>query len=169
MKFILRFLGIISIIAVVAAIFTILGRSHGHTTPVTGPTPSPNTPSQIWELTEEDKGQVARVAIKPFTYSGDFIETGDDSPGWWILGTQGESVIHLQVDGNIVHDSPNDRWSFVTMGGVGGGYDTKASGGGTSVGNYPDAKSASGTITLTTTSPLGTVSGTVKWTTKRVK
>src|SRR5208283_3672769 len=65
--------------------------------------------------------------------------------------------------GNIAHNSPGDTWTFVNFGGSGGGYQSIGTAEGTANGNFPYATAVSGTYTLTTTSPLGTVSGSGTW------
>jgi Flp pilus assembly protein TadD len=140
-------------------------------TPTLSPTPSPNnTPAsaQVWELTESERDQVVRVIVSPFTYSGTFDETSD-SPGWWIFDTVGNPMYKLPVGGNIFHSSQGDDWEFVNFGNAGGGYQTMGRGEGRAIGNFPDAKYVSGTITFTTQSPLGTVTGTVKWSGERIR
>ena len=112
--------------------------------------------------------EVARVILSPYTYSGTFSETSD-SPGWWIFDTVGNPLYKLPVGGNIVHSSQGDIWQFVNFGNAGGGYQTLGRGEGTANGNFPNANAVSGTITFTTQSRLGTVTGTVKWSGKRVK
>lgn len=139
--------------------------------PTPSPSPSPNQTTagaQVWELTEAERHQVARVIVSPYTYSGTFSETSD-SPGWWIFDTVGNPLYKLPVGGNIVHSSQGDIWQFVNFGNAGGGYQTLGRGEGTANGNFPNANAVSGTITFTTQSRLGTVTGTVKWSGKRVK
>jgi hypothetical protein len=168
MKFLRFLLPFITIVAVIAAVVVVLGRSHNGSSPVPGPTTSPTSPSQIWELTEQQTGQIVWVTIKPFTYSGDFIETSD-SPGWWIYGTQGEKLFKLAVNGNIVRDNPNDRWDFVNFGGAGGGYQALGTGQGSMVGHYPDANDASGTAEFTIQSGFGQDHQDITWTARRIK
>ncbi len=154
---------------VVAAIISILGRSHTHTIPVPPTTSTPPQASQVWYLTEQsERHQVAWIIIKPFTHQGDFVED-DNDPGWWMYGTQGEKLYKFHLGGNVVPASPNDRWDFLGLSGVGGGYDSMGSAQGTFNGKYPTATTASGTITLKTTSPLGTYSDTITWTAVRIK
>jgi hypothetical protein len=152
------------------------------TTPASSPTPYPSTSPapgpaatdspQIWEVTVTDNynhKQIAHVVIKPFTYSGDFVETAD-SPGWWIFGTNGEPLYKLPVQGNIVYDSPVDRWDFVNFGGAGGGYQTLGTGQGKFLQrNYPDAVTASGSVQFKTDSPLGSATESYTWTAVRIK
>jgi len=117
--------------------------------------------AQVWNLTNDD-GQVATVLVQPFTYSGAFSETAD-SAGWWLLDSSGAQAFRFNVGGNIAHSSPGDTWTFVNFGGSGGGYQSMGTAEGTANGNFPYATYVSGTYSLTTTSPLGTVSGTGTW------
>jgi len=138
-----------------------------HTALPTTPAPTP-TAAQVWQLTEQEGGQVATVTVSPFTYSGTFSETSD-SPGWWIFGTTGQPLFRLPVGGNIVHNGAVDRWSFVGLAGSGGGYQTIGNGEGTTDRPFPNATTVNGTVTITTQSPLGTVGGTVNWSGKRIR
>ncbi len=124
---------------------------------------SNNTPvsAQIWNLTNDD-GQTATVIVQPFTYSGTFSETAD-SAGWWLLDSSGAQAFRFNIGGNIAHSSSGDVWTFVNFGGSGGGYQSLGTAEGTANGNFPYATYVSGTYTLTTTSPLGTVSGSGTW------
>ena len=148
----------------------------GQPTPVPPPNPTPSpspnptltSNAQVWELTEAESRQVARVIVSPYTYRGTFSETSD-SPGWWIFDTAGNPMYRLPVGGNIFHSSQGDSWQFVNFGNAGGGYQTLGCGEGTANGSFPNANAVSGTVTFTTQSPLGTVTGTVKWSGKRVK
>ena len=117
--------------------------------------------AQVWNLTNDD-GQVATVIVQPFTYSGTFSETAD-SAGWWLLDSSGANAFRFNVGGNIAHSSSGDSWTFVNFGGSGGGYQSMGTAEGTANGNFPYATYVSGTYSLTTTSPLGTVSGTGTW------
>ena len=125
-----------------------------------------NPSAQTWTLTFTAGTivQVVKVTVTPFTNSGTFFETSD-SQGLWIYDVDGTPCYRLNVGGNIVHDSPGDRWSFVAMSGGGCGMQTLGSNSsGTANGNFPDADYISnGVVTLTTQSPLGTVSGVVNW------
>jgi hypothetical protein len=114
---------------------------------------------QVWDL-YNDRGDRARVLVRPFTNSGTFTETGD-SPHWWLYDPSGNKVARVPVEGTIVHDSPYDRWSFQTMV-SGGGISLTGRGEGTANGNYPGANRVDGRLTGTATSPLGAqqVSGT---------
>lgn len=131
--------------------------------------------NQTWELSAPDNVngnpivQVARVAVTPFTYSGEFSETSD-SPGWWIYDSQGNQCYRLPVHGNIVHDSPGDHWSFVGMSGIGCGMSTMGSNpSSTANGNFPCSNYINdGVVTLTTTTPAGTFSGQVYWTATKI-
>ena len=168
MKF-LRFLfPLVTIGLVVLAMFAVLSRSHSHTIPIPPTTQPLPQAAQIWELTEQQTLQKVRIMIKPFTYSGDFIETSD-SPGWWVYGTQGEKVCQLHVNGNIVFDNPNDRLDFVNFGGAGAGFTVSGSGEGSLVGKYPNATSASGTAKMQIISPLGTDYQNITWIGRRIK
>ncbi len=117
--------------------------------------------AQVWNLTNDD-GQIATVIVQPFTYSGTFSETAD-SAGWWLLDSSGAQAFRFNVGGNIAHSSPGGTWTFVNFGGSGGGYQSMGTAEGTANGNFPYATYVSGTYSLTTTSPLGTVSGTGTW------
>lgn len=126
--------------------------------------------NQTWQLTFSDGGsashiQVVKVLVTAFTYSGTFSETSD-SGGLWMYDVNGDKCFKLKVEGNIVSDSPGDRWSFVGMSGTGCGMKTTGSNSsGTANGNFPAATYiANGFLTLTTESPLGTFSGQVSWT-----
>jgi tetratricopeptide (TPR) repeat protein len=136
--------------------------SPGTTNPPVQPTDTAG--AQVWELTELGSGQVARV----FVYAGVFNET-DDSPGWWIYDASGNRLYKLTVGGNIFRNSPGDTWRFVGLAGVGGGYQTMGTGEGVANGNFPDATTVSGTMSLTTQNPLGTVTGSGTWSGKRIK
>ena len=115
--------------------------------------------AQTWELTNET-GDIAIVAVTPFTNSGTFSET-DDSPGWFVR-MPGLSY-RLHVGGNIVHTNGGDRWSFVGLTGGAGNAQTLGQGEGTANGQFPNATAVSGTLTLTTQTPIGTQTGTAKW------
>jgi hypothetical protein len=117
--------------------------------------------AQVWDLTN-DAGQVARVIVQPFTYSGTFSETSG-SAGWWCLDTVGGHAFRFNIGGNIVHDSPGDRWDFVNLGGSGSGYSGLGTASGTANGNFPYATYVSGTYSITYNSPLGTNTLTGNW------
>ncbi|MGD0202794.1 MAG: hypothetical protein ABSC20_02665 [Candidatus Bathyarchaeia archaeon] len=119
------------------------------------------TSAQVWNLTN-DAGQTTTVIVQPFTNSGTFSETAD-SAGWWLLDSSGAQAFRFNIGGNIAHSSPGDTWTFVNFGGSGGGYQSLGTAEGTANGNFPYATYVSGTYTLTTTSPLGTVSGSGTW------
>jgi hypothetical protein len=128
--------------------------------------PSPQT----WVITFQDGGstphtQIVKVVVTPFINSGTFSETSD-SQGLWMYDTNGNKCFKLPFVGNIVHDTPGDRWSFVAMTGQGCGMITLCtSSSGTANGNFPDANYiGNGVMVLETTSPLGKFSGTVHWT-----
>jgi len=118
--------------------------------------------AQVWELTEDERHQVVKVFVLPYTYTRTFTETSD-SPGWWIFDSAGNPMYKLPVGGNIFHSSQGDSWDFVNFGNAGGGYQTLGRGEGTANGSFPGANAVSGKITFTTQSRLGTVTGTVKW------
>jgi hypothetical protein len=124
---------------------------------------------QTWELIFQDGGstphlQYVKVSIKGFVNSGTFTETSD-SAGLWMYDPAGNKCYKLSVGGNIVRDSPGDRWTFVNMGGSGCGMQTLAlSSSGTANANFPIATGlTNGQLTLRTTSPLGTFTGQVLW------
>jgi hypothetical protein len=151
----------------------ILGQIGQAGSPSPNPTGSPAQPAsgqtdtagaQVWELTELGSGQIARVLV----YAGVFNET-DDSPGWWIRDASGNRLYKLAVGGNIFRNSPGDTWRFVGLAGSGGGYQTMGTGEGIANGNFPDATTVSGTMSLTTQNPMGTVTGPGTWSGKRVK
>lgn len=125
------------------------------------------TSPQTWDLTFTGGTivQVVEVLVTPFTNSGTFSETSD-SGGLWMYDASGTKCYTLNVGGNIVHDSPGDRWSFVAMSGAGCGMQTLGSNSsGTANGNFPDADYiGNGVVTLTTQSPIGTVTAVATWT-----
>ena len=130
-----------------------------------------NLEFQTWNLifTSGTIIQVVEVTVSPFTNSGTFSET-DDSLGLWMYDAAGVICYRLNVGGNIVHDSPGDRWSFVAMSGAGCGMQTLGSNSsGTANGNFPDANYiGNGVVTLTTQSPLGTVTAIATWTGSKI-
>ena len=129
--------------------------------------PIANSPkTQTWELTFHDNmhPQTVKVTVKPFTNSGTFSETSD-SPGVWMFDASGSKCFRLPVGGNIVHDSPGDRWSFVGMGGSGCGMQTLGSNSsGTANGNFPFATLINNGVVTLTTKAGSTFSVTVNWT-----
>ena len=133
----------------------------------------PGKTAQTWEITFPEPAaginQIAKVQVTPFTASGTFSETSD-SPGIWIRDASGDNCYRLPVGGNIVHDTPGDRWSFVAMSGGGCGMSTIGSNSsGTANGNFPNAsRITNGVVTITTTTPIGTVSDVVYWTAVRI-
>jgi hypothetical protein len=140
----------------------------GESAPSPTPTPTPTaTPAQVWILTN-DAGDVAKVIVQPFTYSGTFTETSD-SPHWWLYDSGGNPVAQIPLEGTIVHDNPYDRWSF-TITASGGGMTLTGQGEGSANGTmFPEleggtvqATQVNGTVTGTVTSPMGDqpVSGT---------
>jgi len=117
--------------------------------------------TQVWELTFEDSGsaphpQTIIVSVPPFTTSGTWGENSQ-SPGLWLYGPDGICKYQIRVGGNIVHDAGGDRWSTVNLGGAGCGMQTLGTCQLTSNGQFPQATTVSGTCTLTTESPLGSV------------
>lgn len=120
--------------------------------------------AQVWEITENENGQVVRVLVD----AGVFNETSD-SPGWWIKDGVGNRMYKLPVNGNIFRNSPGDTWRFVNFGNAGGGFQTLGGGEGTANGNFPAATTVTGTMKITTQSPLGSTSGSGTWSGKRVK
>jgi hypothetical protein len=133
--------------------------------------PFDNNP-QIWELTFTSGTivQVVEVVVSPFTNSGTFGET-DDSLGLWMFDAGGMMCYRLNVGGNIVHDSPGDRWSFVAMSGSGCGMQTLGgNSSGTANNNFPCADFIDdGVVTLTTQTPNGTVSAVATWMGQRIE
>ena len=125
---------------------------------------------QIWELRFLDGGetphfQVIQVQITSFTNSGTFSEL-PTSPGLWMFDSSGANCYRLHVEGNIVRDSPGDRWSFAGMAGSGCGMQTfGTNSSGTANANFPYATGlTNGLLTLTTQSAsFGTASGEVRW------
>ena len=118
---------------------------------------------QTWSVTFNDSGsaphpQTVTVYVSPYTYSGTWGQS--TSTGLTMYSPDGTCQYQLMVGGNVVHDSPGDRFSCVNLGGSGCGMQTIGSCSFTANGNFPNATSASGTFNLTTTSRLGTVSGT---------
>jgi len=105
----------------------------------------------------------AKVLIQPFTYSGVFDETSD-SPGVYVYDPAGTCSYKLSIGGSIGHNSQGDQWLFQGVTGSGCGMSTLGSGGGTSIGSFPNATSAGGTLTLKTMSPLGTTNDSGNWT-----
>ena len=120
---------------------------------------------QTWVLTFHDSGsaphpQTVTVYVTPFTIgSGTWGETGE-SAGLWMFGPDGVCTYKLMVGGNVVPDSPGDRFSCVSLAGAGCGMQTVGSCDFVANGNFPDATTVSGTFTLTTNSPIGTATGT---------
>ncbi len=127
----------------------------------------PDTSAQTWELTFKvgDTEQKVEVYVTPFTYSGTFGETSD-SQGLWVYDIDGTTCFRMDVGGNIVHDSPGDRWSFVAMGGVGCGFQMLATNSsGTANGNFPEADYISnGVVSFMVQSPMGDHPATATWT-----
>ena len=123
------------------------------------PTPSVSQPAQVWELTN-DGGDVATVTVSQFTNSGTFTET-NGSAGWFIRLPG--LTYRLHVGGNVVHSGGGDRWSFVGLTGGAGNAQTLGQGEGTANGQFPNATTVSGTLTLTTQTPIGTQTGTANW------
>ena len=127
----------------------------------------PATSTQTWDLTftSGTTVQVVEVVVTPFTNSGTFSETSD-SQGLWVYDVDGSPCFRMDVGGNIVHDSPGDRWSFVNMGGSGCGFQMLATNSsGTANGNFPDADYISnGVVSFSVQSPMGTHTATATWT-----
>jgi len=127
---------------------------------------APPAAAQVWEL-KTPMGDVARVVVSPFTNSGTFTETSD-SPGWWMYDPSGNKSYRLHVGGNVSHAGGYDRWTFVGLSGSGGGWQTLGRGEGTTDRPFPGANVVSGTLTLTTQTPMGTNSPSGAWSGKRV-
>lgn len=160
---ILLLLGILCFSLINAGCTTGTTESGTTPSPSPSPTPSPTTtqePAQSWLLTN-DYGDVAKVLVQPFTYSGTFSETSD-STGWWLYDSGGNAVARIPMNGTIVHDNPYDRWSF-TVTASGGGMTLTGQGEGTANGTmFPSLEGGStaatgvnGTLTGTVTSPMG--------------
>ncbi len=135
-------------------------------------TSSGNDPAagQYWLVTFNDSGsaprpQTVRVYIAPFTIGSTWGETSG-SAGLWMYAPDGVSRYQLLVGGNSFHDT-NDRFDCVNLGGAGFGMQTLGRCSFTVNGHFPDATAGSGTYTLTTQSPLGTVTGTNTITARR--
>lgn len=134
---------------------------------VTSPTPSTSTTTdsgQTWLVTFNDSGsaphpQTITVYVAPFTTGSTWGEVGD-SPGLYMYAPDGVCKYRMMVGGNSAHDSPGDRFSCVNLGASGCGMQTLGRCEFTLNGHYPDATSGGGTFTLTTQSPLGTITGT---------
>ena len=146
------------IIAILPVMVGTLGCESGAPPPLPSSSPASEA-AQTWELTNET-GDIAIVAVTPFTNSGTFSET-DDSPGWFVR--MPGLTYRLHVGGNIVHTSGGDRWSFVGLTGGAGNAQTLGQGEGTANGQFPNATAVSGTLTLTTQTPIGTQTGTANW------
>ena len=125
---------------------------------------------QIWDLTfnydQPGNSQTVEVMVTPFTNSGTFGET-DDSQGLWVYDAAGAICYRLPVGGNIVHDSPGDRWSFVGMSGSSTSCGMQTLGGNTSGmadDKFPCAIFIEGEVTLTHQFSNGTtMTFQVKW------
>jgi hypothetical protein len=109
--------------------------------------------TQHWTL-KNDANDLAYVVVKPFAYSGTFMES-DKSPGWWLIGSTGTRVARIPMNGTIAHAGQYDTWDFtVTV--SGGGISMTAQGTGrTSDGEYPDATQVNGDVTGTATMGAG--------------
>ena len=118
---------------------------------------------QIWMLRFEDTlhPQTIKVYVSPYTNSGTWGQTGD-SPLLWMYDASGNKCFNLLVGGNVVHDSPNDRFSCVNLGGAGCGMQTIGTCSFSMNGHFPNGTTVvNGTYTLTTTNAAGQkVSGT---------
>ncbi len=124
-----------------------------------GGTPTASQAAQSWLL---DFGpgppnctanrQMARVVVSPFTNSGTFTETSD-SPGVYVYNSTCDCHYRLTIGGNVVHDSPYDRWDFVGLAGAGCRMQAAGTGTGTANGNFPTANSVHGQINVTTQNP----------------
>lgn len=107
--------------------------------------------TQCWTLINA-AGDVAYVVVKPFTYSGTFIESAN-SPGWWLYDGEGKAVARVPVSGSISHAGQYDTWDF-TITVQGGGMQITGQGTGrTTDGVYPNARNVSGSITGTLVIP----------------
>ncbi len=87
----------------------------------------------------------------------------------WVYDVDGSPCFRMNVGGNIVHDSPGDRWSFVNMGGSGCGFQMMSTASsGTANGNFPEADYISnGEVTFSVQSPMGTHAASATWTAVR--
>ena len=128
-------------------------------TPVSSSPSSTTTTGQYWLLTFHDsqRPQTVRVYIAPFTTGSTWGETSGSS-GLWMYGPDGICRYQLPVGGNSFHDT-NDRFDCVNLGASGCGMQTLGRCSFTVGGHFPDATAGSGTYSLTTQSPLGTVMG----------
>lgn len=117
---------------------------------------------QTWYLTFNDTmhPQTIKVYVAPYTTGSTWGETGD-SPLLWMYDTSGNQCYNLLVGGNSYHNSSGDTFDCVNLHGSGCGMQTIGTCSFTVNGNFPNATSVvSGSYTLTTTSPLGTIKGT---------
>ncbi|MDH4164619.1 MAG: hypothetical protein OEW15_18305 [Nitrospirota bacterium] len=132
---------------------------------------SSSTAGQYWSLTFEDTmhPQTIKVYIAPIT-TGSTWGVTSDSPLLWMYDTSGNKCYNLLVGGNSYHDSPGDRFDCVNLHGSGCGMQTVGSCSFTINGNFPNANAvAKGSYTLSTTSPLGTITGTQSITGYRIQ
>lgn len=130
--------------------------------------------AQIWNLdfgpdpVVAGREEVAQVSITSFTNSGTFSETSS-SPGVIFYNNDGSCNYRVSIGGTIAHNGQNDTWLFQGVTGGGCGMQSSGNGGGTSVGAYPSATQASGTLNVVTQSSLPTVTQSANWTGTRIQ
>ena len=127
-----------------------------------------STQNQVWLLDfgpdphVNGRREQAKVIVTAFTNSGTFSETSD-SPGVIVYNPDGSCNYRITVGGTVSHAGTYDSWSFSGMAGAGCGMQSQGRGSGNANGAFPDATNVNGSMTLTTTSPLGTVSPSGNW------
>jgi hypothetical protein len=134
-------------------------------------TSSASDTGQSWLVTFNDSGsaphpQTVKVYVAPFTTGSTWGEVGD-SQGLYMYGPDGVCKYRMMVGGNSSHDSPGDRFTCVNLGASGCGMQTLGRCEFTLNGHFPDATSGTGTFTLTTQSPAGSITGTNTITARR--